>query len=697
MSAKGVSAQYRDSVPYEYQHSLPVDPKLYDNDNYLFNVRPRVNSFANVSDTSCFEVRDDWKAATGKEHKGAGCMDPVNGNMAALDFPEATKERLFALAFVNEFIFIQDDYLDVTETSEMDSAVDQFSWNDPKSNNEIHRSIKAVQAKVLAQLLQDEVAGGYVVDEIKKLTEEQAFTRHFDFKNGSIEEYIEFRHRDVGTYYMSACTGFGVVPTIAPSEVESVLDITKIGYACAMLCNDYWSWDKEFEDFTGEGNWPVNSVYLYMQKHNVDANTAKEMVKVKTMELAQQYGDQAVKCVQGLPIDSPIVRWFGLLDMVIAGNALWSITCPRYHRDRPQLCRDQLPAVQDDVDKMLPFRDVALSLTPPPEDSSKHETSLVFKDYLPSEKIYEKIIMEPFEYITSLPAKGLRDHLLEALNTWFGLEEGPLSMIKDIINTLHNVSLMLDDIEDNTSERRGHPATHMIFGIAQTINSAGYAQMMCLEKVMSLGSRGCLDAYLGETKAIYTGQALDLHWTYHSKAPSEKGYFDSIDMSKTGGLLRLMAKLIQAYSIDLSPQDFQAKEVAENNNSAQLFRLVVLIGRYYQVRDDLKDIKDARSAPQCDLDQGNFTLPVIHFLAQERERRTTRLLSMLQARKEKNGMSPAMKNHVLDLLEKSGSLDYTSQVLKNMYQEILDTLSEVEAAYSRENRSLRKLLEMLKL
>jgi geranylgeranyl pyrophosphate synthase len=106
---------------------------------------------------------------------------------------------------------------------------------------------------------------------------------------------------------------------------------------------------------------------------------------------------------------------------------------------------------------------------------------------------------------------------------------------------------------------------------------------------------------------------------------------------------------------------------------------------------------NTQSAPQCDLDQGNFTLPVIHFLAQERGRRTTRLLSMLQARKEKNGMSPAMKNHVLDLLEKSGSLEYTSQVLKNMYQEILDTLSEVEAAYGRENRSLRKLLEMLKL
>lgn len=50
--------------------------------------------------------------------------------------------------------------------------------------------------------------------------------------------------------------------------------------------------------------------------------------------------------------------------------------------------------------------------------------------------------MEPYDYVASLPAKGLRDHLLEALNVWFGLNERALSTIKDIINTLHNVSLM---------------------------------------------------------------------------------------------------------------------------------------------------------------------------------------------------------------------------------------------------------------
>lgn len=194
MSFNMNQSRCRDPVAYEYQHSLPVDPALYDNDDYLFSVRHRVSSFDDASDAGCLEVRDDWKVATAKEHIGAGCMDPVSGNFAALCFPEATRDHLFTLAFVNEFIFIQGgewiDYLmigDYMLTSGwlcwchrdrrygkgfnfdcpmirkalklFDSAVDQFSWNDgmkpdtAKTKDEIRNSIKAVQAKVLRQLL----------------------------------------------------------------------------------------------------------------------------------------------------------------------------------------------------------------------------------------------------------------------------------------------------------------------------------------------------------------------------------------------------------------------------------------------------------------------------------------------------------------------------------------------------------------
>lgn len=55
-----------------------------------------------------------------------------------------------------------------------------------------------------------------------------------------------------------------------------------------------------------------------------------------------------------------------------------------------------------------------------------------------------------------------------------------------------------------------------------------------------------------------------------------------------------MAKLIQACSIDLALPNCHATSVSEDGTSARLLHLVVLIGRYYQICDDLKDIKDAR-------------------------------------------------------------------------------------------------------
>lgn len=72
------------------------------------------------------------------------------------------------------------------------------------------------------------------------------------------------------------------------------------------------------------------------------------------MELAKEYGDGAMKCTAGLPLESPIVRWFALHDLVIAGNALWSMYCPRYHRNMPQLRKDEVNPHTRVADLALP-------------------------------------------------------------------------------------------------------------------------------------------------------------------------------------------------------------------------------------------------------------------------------------------------------------------------------------------------------
>ena len=83
-------------------------------------------------------------------------------------------------------------------------------------------------------------------------------------------------------------------------------------------------------------------------------------------------------------------------------------------------------------------------------------------------------LQAPIDYICSMPSKGVRSTLIDAFNYWLKADETVLASVKELISFLHNASLILDDIEDGSPKRRGQPATHILFGHAQAINSANY-------------------------------------------------------------------------------------------------------------------------------------------------------------------------------------------------------------------------------
>ena len=50
--------------------------------------------------------------------------------------------------------------------------------------------------------------------------------------------------------------------------------------------------------------------------------------------------------------------------------------------------------------------------------------------------------MAPFDYISSLPSKGVRDKLVNALNVWIDASDTVLDSVKAIVGDVHNLSLM---------------------------------------------------------------------------------------------------------------------------------------------------------------------------------------------------------------------------------------------------------------
>lgn len=57
-------------------------------------------------------------------------------------------------------------------------------------------------------------------------------------------------------------------------------------------------------------------------------------------------------------------------------------------------------------------------------------------------QLQEQIILAPFNYIKSMPSKGVREKLIDSLNIWFQIPEESLKIIKDIVGLLHTASLM---------------------------------------------------------------------------------------------------------------------------------------------------------------------------------------------------------------------------------------------------------------
>ncbi|KAL7940471.1 isoprenoid synthase domain-containing protein [Trichoderma barbatum] len=298
------------------------------------------------------------------------------------------------------------------------------------------------------------------------------------------------------------------------------------------------------------------------------------------------------------------------------------------------------------------------------------------------------IIRAPALYVESMPGKRIRDKAALAVNVWLQVNEDDLLQIRQVISLLHNASLILDDVEDGSTSRRGRPSTHLVFGIPQAINSAGYQINKAIMEVLKLGSVECLEIFSEEMDKLYIGQGHDLFWTFNTKLPTTEEYISMVDY-KTGALFNMLVRLMAA------------KTQTTTSITPDLNHLIILLGRYFQIRDDYMNLTSGEYTDQkgfCDdLDEGKFSLALIHALENATEKENSILRHVLAQRHIANSMSPAQKHLVLDILKATGSLDYTVTALRKIGQEIDLEIDSIEDATGIENKSLRALLTMLKV
>lgn len=265
----------------------------------------------------------------------------------------------------------------------------------------------------------------------------------------------------------------------------------------------------------------------------------------------------------------------------------------------------------------------------------------------------EQAIVEPYNYISSKPGKSFRSKLISVFNEIYKLSTDKTAQISMLVAMLHNSSLLIDDIEDNSIARRGTPTSHTLFGVPLTINSANYMYFRAMEILQTISDNDKMKLhdlmviFNEEMINLHRGQGLDIYWRENLLhfIPDETMYYNMV-MNKTGGLFRLTVRIMELLTKVEMPHS--------------LVPLSNLLGIIYQVRDDYQNLLDEQMISNKglaeDISEGKLSFPIIHGLKHGRSHNETLLQNILRLRTDNIDLK---KKALFYLKNQSHSLEYT--------------------------------------
>ncbi|MCL2762659.1 MAG: polyprenyl synthetase family protein [Treponema sp.] len=217
-------------------------------------------------------------------------------------------------------------------------------------------------------------------------------------------------------------------------------------------------------------------------------------------------------------------------------------------------------------------------------------------------------IIAPCKDLLSRGGKRWRPLLMTLVCEALGGGDAALPLTP-LVEFCHNASLIHDDIEDNSDERRGKPAVHIIHGVDAAVNSGSFLYFLPL---------ACIDSYAEEHRAmvyslwagylrkLHLGQAMDIHWHRHCDIiPSLDAYYTMCKL-KTGCLARFAAELGAAV----------AGMANDSDTTKRLGEAAEKLGVGFQILDDVKNLTTGIPGKKRgdDLVEGKKSLPVLLFL-----------------------------------------------------------------------------------
>ncbi|KYK60563.1 prenyl transferase [Drechmeria coniospora] len=219
----------------------------------------------------------------------------------------------------------------------------------------------------------------------------------------------------------------------------------------------------------------------------------------------------------------------------------------------------------------------------------------------------------PYEYLVRIYGRHHFASLVNEFQPALRVEDATkYDLVLDIMDAVHFALILVDDISDNSSQRKNQPTAHLIYGASETANRAYLVLTGVINR--ALRERPVLGiALLQALESILQGQDLSLVWrrdglrSFRYEGIESLAAYKKMAALKTGTLFVLMGRLL--------------RDGGDDDDD-----LLTRFGWFAQLQNDCKNIYSPeyashKGAVAEDLRNGELSYPIVLALNDKNSRR----------------------------------------------------------------------------
>ena len=335
--------------------------------------------------------------------------------------------------------------------------------------------------------------------------------------------------------------------------------------------------------------------------------------------------------------------------------------------------------IQKALDEKRPIVDAVIEKYAPRKIDEKKAEFLFGKPrYAYDVETLNKGLFDPIWNLIDRGGKRWRPALFIMAVQALGADVEKVKDFSAIVELVHNGTLCVDDVEDDSELRRGKPCVHKVYGVDVAVNTGNAMYFLPLLSLMKNRDKfdektlmNAYEIYVQEMINVSAGQAMDIWWHKHGKLNLKEDEYLQMCAYKTGTLARMSAKLAVTFAHGTQKQAEAFGKFAET------------MGVAFQIQDDILNLTPSALSEMKgigeDIHEGKRTLLVIRAMQKLPAKKSQRLVEILQM----HTSNQKIIDEAIALIRETDAFEYCTKraatLVRDAWQELEPLLKPSDA------------------